>query len=1219
MPGTVWAGTISAALPPADAGWWFALFFLLTSLLLGGIVRRQRTGSNALRRFSALCDELPGLAGVVDRSGKLLFRNRNARAALSGDRLLDLDRSVSTEFSPALGKVFLSGRALSFCCESAGGTVQVELQPLPQAVFGVEAVFWTVFRAEELDRARATLARMEEGARLTLEALGDGVIVTDETGRITLMNPAAARMAGYETSKVIGKLLPEIIPVFNALTGKAVPSPLLETLKTGKVIPLPEHSMFATPDGRRIHFSDTVSLIRDKEGAVTGAVLVFRDITREYEQRQQLYVSNSLLNIAAGIADIGYFKCTADGEITVPVAEKYWPRRDGRPVPAAEWLVPEDADRQQQAWRVFMAERRPELKMLVRSDCSGAPRYFQLHAVRIPAGDGIQPGIYGILQDVTATRESEIRYMDSNSLLQRVLDNLPCAVFVKDYDDGNRHIMANQAYFRMLGFSEEEILNRTDFEFHRPEFARKFVEEDRQVIESGRPLDVFEQFLTRNNRLRWVHTLKSPLTLRSGRRLLLGSCVDVSELQLSRKQLSEANRLLNAVLNHLPLCVIAKDPDDGFRCRIWNNAAGRITGISAAAAIGRTTDELLGDTVDLESFHRHDREAMAADGVVTANDFYTDREGVRHEFKTFRTRVELGDGGQLLLSIFLDITEQTRLEEERRNLIAELELHINQERIINSCLSLLVLHTDYQESLNRILQIIVAQSHADRCCVFKLDREAGVIRRRFDYCDFGIEHFHNPDGVYPFPADFLQTEWFKLLENHEIACGDDLSTPEGSGPFADVRGYLQQTGLKSVIVAGIRFRGELWGGIAVDYLRKPYAFTESSRQIMRAAANLVELSLIRREHTRELEHNEYEKQLILDNIQVPILFFDAQGKRLRLNRSASQMLEQPAESSRCDCGCGCVGGECLVAACRRDLQPHQKEFRIGGREYLFTAAALFDRDGNFANVLESAVDITEFNANRRKLEQALEAAQAANRAKSSFLATMSHEFRTPLNAVIGCSELLGFPDLPEAERSAGVKAIHAAGNTLLTLVDDVLELSRLEADQVDIRRQPTDAGRLIGEVLDMFRQRALERSDRLEPEIPEPPPLLLLDRIRLRRILINLVGNAVKFTRNGRIAVRLESTSAPDGFRQLRISVADNGPGIPAALHERIFQPFEQAEDHRATASRSHDGAGLGLAISRRLAEKMGGRIELDSAPGRGSTFHIILERVEEAPPRNIP
>ena len=187
-------------------------------------------------------------------------------------------------------------------------------------------------------------------------------------------------------------------------------------------------------------------------------------------------------------------------------------------------------------------------------------------------------------------------------------------------------------------------------------------------------------------------------------------------MQLSRKQLSEANRLLNAVLNHLPLCVIAKDPDDGFRCRIWNNAAGRITGISAAAAIGRTTDELLGDTVDLESFHRHDREAMAADGVVTANDFYTDREGVRHEFKTFRTRVELGDGGQLLLSIFLDITEQTRLEEERRNLIAELELHINQERIINSCLSLLVLHTDYQESLNRILQIIVAQSHADRCC-----------------------------------------------------------------------------------------------------------------------------------------------------------------------------------------------------------------------------------------------------------------------------------------------------------------------------------------------------------------------------------------------------------------------------------------------------------------------------------------------------------------------
>ena len=121
----------------------------------------------------------------------------------------------------------------------------------------------------------------------------------------------------------------------------------------------------------------------------------------------------------------------------------------------------------------------------------------------------------------------------------------------------------------------------------------------------------------------------------------------------------------------------------------------------------------------------------------------------------------------------------------------------------------------------------------------------------------------------------------------------------------------------------------------------------------------------------------------------------------------------------------------------------------------------------------------------------------------------------------------------------------------------------------------------------------------------------------MRSAFENVVDNALRYGDCADIEVHHERDS--EGREWLYIDFRDNGPGIPAALHERIFQPFEQAEDHRATASRSHDGAGLGLAISRRLAEKMGGRIELDSAPGRGSTFHIILERVEEAPPRNIP
>jgi len=241
----------------------------------------------------------------------------------------------------------------------------------------------------------------------------------------------------------------------------------------------------------------------------------------------------------------------------------------------------------------------------------------------------------------------------------------------------------------------------------------------------------------------------------------------------------------------------------------------------------------------------------------------------------------------------------------------------------------------------------------------------------------------------------------------------------------------------------------------------------------------------------------------------------------------------------------------------------------------------------------------------RELEKAIIDVQAANRSKSEFLANMSHEIRTPMNAILGFSDLLDF--LITDERQKGyVQAIRSSGRSLLSLINDILDLSKIEAGKLELKREPVHLPDILMEMSVMFRQRAAEKGLSLRAEVSgDMPNKLLLDPGRIRQILVNLIGNAVKFTERGGIEVRA-SFSPPGASDQgeLTVSVKDTGIGISREFQGRLFQPFTQGETDMA---RRYPGTGLGLAISRKLAELMGGSIGVTSQPGIGSEFTLSL------------
>ncbi len=225
-------------------------------------------------------------------------------------------------------------------------------------------------------------------------------------------------------------------------------------------------------------------------------------------------------------------------------------------------------------------------------------------------------------------------------------------------------------------------------------------------------------------------------------------------------------------------------------------------------------------------------------------------------------------------------------------------------------------------------------------------------------------------------------------------------------------------------------------------------------------------------------------------------------------------------------------------------------------------------------------------------------AQAATEAKSEFLANMTHELRTPLTSVIGFNGLLAAsPNLPDKERMLATKA-KGAGEKLLTIVNDVLDLARLEAGASDLADAPIDVETVARSAVELFAERAQDKGVALTLEIGPDLPTVRGDAARLRQILVNLLGNALKFTDAGVVSLRV---AARDGA--LDLAVGDTGVGIPADQLDRIFERFEQV----AGTAQQFGGTGLGLAISRRLARQMGGEITVESRPGEGSTFTVTL------------
>ncbi len=295
----------------------------------------------------------------------------------------------------------------------------------------------------------------------------------------------------------------------------------------------------------------------------------------------------------------------------------------------------------------------------------------------------------------------------------------------------------------------------------------------------------------------------------------------------------------------------------------------------------------------------------------------------------------------------------------------------------------------------------------------------------------------------------------------------------------------------------------------------------------------------------------------------------------------------------------------LLPRIRNDGSQMAKDFYATAKSYIKTYRQLYKiieiSDKNQSALMETA---DELSKSREELKHAKEIAENANKSKTQFLSSMSHEIRTPLNGIIGFTDLLKETSLDEIQKKY-VENVNTSANSLLEIINDILDLSKIEAGKLELDQIKTDLFKLIDDSLSIIRFQAQDKGLSLTLDIDENMPrYAIVDPVRLRHVLVNPLGNAVKFTSKGEVKLTIGFEPLDEESGQFKFSVKDTGIGINIEQKKQLFRAFSQAD---SSVTRKYGGTGLGLVISNSLVNKMGGNIEIESEPGEGTRFHFAI------------
>ncbi|MBF0370014.1 MAG: PAS domain S-box protein [Magnetococcales bacterium] len=665
-----------------------------------------------------------------------------------------------------------------------------------------------------------------------------------------------------------------------------------------------------------------------------------------------------------------------------------------------------------------------------------------------------------------------------------------------------------------------------------------------------------------------------------------------------RKQLEGDLKKFRHLIDQSRDAIFVIDPDSGQFLDANHSAAAHL-GYSREQLLTMRVIDIDGAITSPEQWQDHANQLREV-GDLVFEGTHTHRDGHKIPVEISVRYLHTPDKPYLVASS-RDITERKKLDQERDD--TQKRLKHQRETLLHLAKNREIMAGDLSQSIRLITEAAARGLGVGRASVWLYSENRTAIRA-LDL--FEVQTGAHSGGQALFKKDF--PGYFSAMEDDRIIATNDAQRDPRTLEFRDP--YLIPNGISALLDAPIRSQGDTIGVVCHEHLGQPRTWTTDEQHFAGSIADMVALAM---EASHRLEavvrqNNQLAfQQTLMETIPVPIFFMDTEGLYLGCNKAFELFLKESREN---------IIGKTVFETAPRDLaeeahgkdgellstvgvQVYESEFQDARGErhnVIFHKASYTDAGGRISGLVGVILDISERKQMERSLLKASEEAKAANLAKSAFLAAMSHEIRTPLNTILGMNELLVESQL-NPDQNHYVDISLRSGKALMSLINDILDLSKIEAGQMELYLAPFDFGNLLQNIIDILSVRAKDKGIDLKSRISPNIPLTVRgDQQRFQQVLINIIGNAIKFTETGSVVVKAE----PETDGRLLLCVTDTGMGISEANQEVIFAPFSQAD---SSVAGRFGGTGLGLAISRHLVHQMGGEIWVKSQEGKGSSF----------------
>jgi PAS domain S-box-containing protein len=985
------------------------------------------------------------------------------------------------------------------------------------------------------------------------------IAATDLDFRITYFNPIAEKIFGYKAEEIIGQSLIDIHTkekVDRAKFDKAIEI----VKKEGEY----RYSFKQEKQGKIRYLESRISGIRDKNNKLVGFLRVSNDVTERKYAEKALQDSEERLRT---VADFTY-------------NWEYWIDPNGNPLymsPSCERITGYSKDEFQRNPKLlgaiihhddfvnFIRHHKSrvlenhelcftEFRIITRS---GDVRWIAHVCQPVFGNDGRWLGRRASNRDITESKKAEKALQETNKFLEKIMKSATNAIFVLDLE--GKFMSVNPAISKMSGYPSEDLIGQSFSIVFAPDIFPQIKEQFYKVAFYGNAVSQYETEMIRKAGGKTVITFSIAPMLDEGKIVsVVGTAEDITEHKRAEEALKQSQQRYEDLVHSIDGVVWEADVKT-FQFTFVSKQAKSVVGYPIE-------DWLNHPTFWVDHIHPEDKEwapAFCLEATLKKQDHDFEYRMITADNQTIWLRdlvsvVVENDQPVKLCGVMLDITERKQAEQALK------ENEQNLQTIFNSTTN----------------AFIIANLEGN---IVDVNRSATNI---YGYSKEEFTGLHASQLVHPEYRHRFE-QFIETVQTGQRASVETMDVrKDGTRFHTEVNGTTLEYSGKKHLLTIIRD--------VTERKRTEQILKESEEKFRQLAENIEQVLCLRT----------YNKILYINPAYEKVFGLKCDD----LYKNPNQFMEIIVHEDQ-DRVIEAVENEHLKGI------NFDEEYRIcrpdGEVRWLWARTFIFKvSDDDEQRAVGIVEDITKLKQTEQALKQAKEEAESANRAKSEFLANMSHEIRTPMNAVIGFSELL-FSQVTDKKQHSYLNAIQAAGKSLLTLINDILDLSKIEAGRLEIQYEVVNPYTIFNELKQIFALKIAEKKLEFIVDIDKNLPLVLVvDEIRLRQVLLNLIGNAIKFTETGYIKLSTQTIYKADDPHKIDfiIAVADTGIGIPDNQQEIIFESFRQ-QDGQST--RKYGGTGLGLAITKRLVEMMNGYISVMSQVDVGSVFEITLWDVD--------